>query len=431
MRRLTLVTLVTAMTNVTPLRQGDSPIDPADLPTADDIDAAAARIGDAIMRTPLVEAQKLTEATGANLWMKLETLHYTGAFKERGALNKLLTLSEEERARGVIAASAGNHAQGVAHHARRLGIEATIVMPETTPEVKVRQTRALGANVVLSGHAYDDAYAETMRMAAAENYCVVHPFDDKAVIAGQGTIALEMIEDGPDYDAMVVPIGGGGLISGMALAMKRHKPNVEIIGVQSALFPSMVNAVNGEARVVGGNTLAEGIAVRTPGRVTREVVKAHVDDIVTVDERSLERALSLLMNEQQVLVEGAGAAGLAAVLSNAPRFAGKTVGLVLCGGNIDQRLLSMILMRDLARSGRLARLRIQLLDAPGQLVRVATIIAENDGNVIDVGHHRVYSDLPAKMTCMDVTIDTEGQEHLTRIIANLEAAGYIVEIAAY
>ncbi len=383
------------------------------------------------MRTPLVRAEKLSALTGADIWLKLENLQYTGAFKERGALNKLLLLSAEDRARGVIAASAGNHAQGVAYHARALGVPATIVMPVTTPDVKVRQTRALGAGVVLYGHAFDEASAKAFELRRERDLIFVHPFDDPHVIAGQGTVALEMLEDGPAFDAFVIPIGGGGLISGVALAAKDKSPAMNIIGVQAALFPSMVNALDGGGRVTGGNTLAEGIAVNEAGRLTREIVRAHVDDIVLADERMLERALSMLMNEQKLLVEGAGAAGLAAILAEPGRFKGKTVGLVLCGGNIDARLLSMILMRDLARSGRLARLRVQLLDMPGQLVKVATIIANQDGNVIDVGHHRTYSDLPAKMTCMDVTIDTQGQDHLDRILRNLRDEGYEVEIADY
>lgn len=403
----------------------------AALPTADDVRAAAARIKGRVMRTPLVRAEKLSALAGADLWLKLESLQYTGAFKERGALNKLLTLSDADRKRGVIAASAGNHAQGLARHARALGVPATIVMPETTPDVKVRQTRALDAQVVLAGHTFEEARERADALCAERGLIFVHPFDDAEIIAGQGTIALEMIEDGPRFDVLIAPIGGGGLISGMALAAENASPATRVIGVQSALFPSTKNALDGARRAVGGNTLAEGIAVREAGALTRRIVSRLVDDIVLADERTLERALSLLMNEQKMLVEGAGAAGLAAILADPARFAGKTVGLVLCGGNIDARLLSMILMRDLARSGRLARLRVQLLDIPGQLVRVATIIAEQDGNVIDVGHHRTYSDLPAKMTCMDVTIDTQGQDHLDRIIANLRLGGYEVEIAAY
>ena len=400
-------------------------------PTAQDVAAAAERLKGRVMRTPLVRAAKLSAMTGADIWLKLETLQYTGAFKERGALNKLLLLSDDEKKRGVIAASAGNHAQGVAYHGRTLGIAVTIVMPTTTPDVKVRQTRELGAEVVLAGDDFDDAKAEAHRLREERNLVFVHPFDDPAVIAGQGSIATEMIEDGPHFDAIVVPIGGGGLISGMALATKAASPTTEVIGVQAALFPSMANAIDGGARETGGSTLAEGIAVKEAGAITRKIVQDKVDDIVLVEERALERALSRLIQEQNLLVEGAGAAGLAAVLAEPDRFKGKTVGLVLCGGNVDERLLSMIIMRDLARAGRLARLRVQLLDKPGQLVRVASIIADEDGNVIDVGHHRTYSDLPAKMTCMDVTIDTQGREHLDRIIARLHSAGYPVEIADY
>ncbi len=399
------------------------------LPTRADILAAADRIRGRVVRTPLIRAEKLSALTGADIYLKLESLQFTGAFKERGALNRLLALTPPERARGVIAASAGNHAQGLARHAQQLGVSATIVMPTTTPDIKVRQTRAFDAEVILAGASFEDARETALSLAAAKGFVFVHPFDDADIIAGQGTLALEMLEDGPRFDAMIAPIGGGGLIAGMALALEGA--GVDLVGVEAELFPSMKSALDGEERPVGGNTLAEGIAVKEAGRLTREIVRGRVSDIILVDERLLERSLSMLMNEQKLLVEGAGAAGLAAILKEPARFAGKTVGLVLCGGNIDARLLSMILMRDLARSGRLARLRVELLDMPGQLVRVATIIAEGGGNVIDVGHHRTYSDLPAKMTCMDVTIDTQGQDHLDRIIGALRAAGYQVEIAAY
>ncbi|WP_425410550.1 threonine ammonia-lyase [Hyphococcus sp.] len=406
-------------------------MDSPGLPTAKDVREAAARIVGGVKRTPLVHARKLSALTGADIWLKLENLQYTGAFKERGALNKLMMIPEQDRKRGVIAASAGNHAQGLARHAKALGVPATIVMPVTTPDVKVRQTREHGAEVVLAGHDFDEAKAAVAILQKERGLIFVHPFDDPDVITGQGTIAIEMLEDGPDFDAMVIPIGGGGLIAGMSLAVRDISPKTEIIGVQAALFPSMINALDGGERPTGGNTLAEGIAVKDAGALTRQIVQNNVDDIVTVDERILERALSMLMMEQKLLVEGAGAAGLAALLADPARFVGKTIGLVLCGGNIDARLLSMILMRDLARAGRLARLRVQLLDMPGQLVKVATIIASQDGNVIDVGHHRTYSDLPAKMTCMDVTIDTQGQDHLDRILSNLREEGYEVEIAAY
>ena len=398
-------------------------------PTIDDIRAAQTRIAGRVMRTPFVAAKKLSAMTGVDLWLKLENLQYTGSFKERGALNKLMMMSDTDRARGVIAASAGNHAQGLARHAKALGGVATIVMPTTTPDIKVRQTRELGGDVVLHGLTFDEASAHADALCKERGHIFVHPFDDPAVIAGQGTIALEMIEDGPSLDTIIVPIGGGGLIAGMSLGFAGTGTNV--IGVQASLFPSMANALDGKQREVGGNTLAEGIAVKEAGTLTRQIASDHVSDVVLVEERILERSLSILMNDQKILAEGAGAAGLAAVLSDPDRYKGQSVGLVICGGNIDARLLSMILMRDLARAGRLARLRVSLLDMPGQLVKVASIIASQDGNVIDVGHHRTYSDLPAKMTCMDVTIDTDGQDHLNRIIANLRQEGYEVEIASY
>ncbi|MBI1391452.1 MAG: threonine ammonia-lyase [Alphaproteobacteria bacterium] len=409
---------------------------PGTLPTYEDVIAARDRTAGRIMRPPLIRSEKLSQLTGADIWLKLENLHFTGAFKERGALNKLLTLTAAERSAGVVAASAGNHAQGLAHHASKLGVAATIVMPKTTPEVKVRATRDLGAKVELIGAVYDDAADAAAAICARTGATFVHPFDDAAVIAGQGVIGLEMLEDiaaaGGGLDAIIAPVGGGGLVSGIALAVRgASRETIEVIGVEASLFPSMANALDGGDRPVGGDTLAEGIAVRNVGELTAQIVRQHVDRLIQVDEPSLERSLSLLMNAQKVLVEGAGAAGLAAILSDREQFAGRSVGLVLCGGNIDQRLLSMILMRDLARSGRLARLRVELLDVPGQLVRVASIIAAADGNVIDVGHHRVYSDLPAKMTCMDVTIDTEGRDHLKRILTELEIAGYPVTIADY
>ncbi len=403
----------------------------AQLPSFEDVKAAAERLKGQIIRSPLIRAEKLSAQLGVDIWLKMETMQYTGAFKERGALNKLLLLSDEQKKRGVIASSAGNHAQGVAYNASKLGIKATIVMPKTTPDIKVRQTRALGAEIILTGMTFEEASATAKQLCEEKNLTFVHPFDDVDVIAGQGSLAVEMIEDGPEFDAMVVPVGGGGLIAGMAVAVKNLSPKTRMLGVQAALFPSMANALDGGERAVGGNTLAEGIAVKKAGALTQQIVRAYVDDIILVEERSLERALSLFMNEQKLLVEGAGAAGLAAIMADPDRFKGRTVGLVLCGGNIDARLLSMILMRDLARAGRLARLRISLLDMPGQLMRVATLIAEAEGNVIDVGHHRTYSDLPAKMTFMDVTIDTQGQDHLDRILTNLSNNGYEVELAAY
>ncbi|MCI5046985.1 MAG: threonine ammonia-lyase [Aquisalinus sp.] len=384
-----------------------------------------------VARTPCLKAEKLSLMTGCELFVKYENMQYTGAFKERGALARLLHLTPEEKVRGVIAASAGNHAQGLARHSSLLGITATIVMPQHTPFVKVQQTEQLGANVILHGADFDTADAFAHHRCEEDGSVYVHPFDDPLVMAGQGTIAVEMLEEHPDLDVLVVPIGGGGLLSGMAVAARRLKPEIEIVGVQAALYPSMLNAVKGQQLPVGGNTLAEGIAVREPGQLTRHVIKAHVDDLLTVDERALERALSLYLTVQKTLSEGAGAVGLAAVLAHPDRFQGKRVGTVLCGGNIDTRLLSSILMRDLARQGRVARLRIELLDVPGQLTKVADMIATGGGNVIDVSYHRIFNDLPAKATYLDISVETNDRPHLDKIIENLRAAGLPTVIADY
>ena len=381
--------------------------------------------------TPCLKAEKLSLMTGCELFVKYENMQYTGAFKERGALARLLHLTPEEKVRGVIAASAGNHAQGLARHASLLEISATIVMPQHTPFVKVQQTEQLGANVILHGADFDTADAFAHHKCEEDGSVYVHPFDDPLVMAGQGTVAVEMLEECPDLDVLVVPIGGGGLLSGMAVAARRLKPEIEIIGVQAALYPSMLNAVIGQQLPVGGNTLAEGIAVREPGQLTRQVIEAHVDDLLTVDERALERALSLYLTVQKTLSEGAGAVGLAAVLAHPDRFQGKRVGTVLCGGNIDTRLLSSILMRDLARQGRVARLRIELLDVPGQLTKVADMIATGGGNVIDVSYHRIFNDLPAKATYLDISVETNDRPHLDKIIENLRAAGLPTVIADY
>ncbi|MBD0427381.1 threonine ammonia-lyase [Aquisalinus flavus] len=381
--------------------------------------------------TPCMKAEKLSTLTGCELFVKYENLQYTGAFKERGALAKLLSLTADEKKRGVIAASAGNHAQGVARNAATLGINATIVMPRHTPYVKVQQTEALGANVILDGDDYDSANVVARRKCNEDGLTFVHPFDDPHVIAGQGTIGVEMLEAVPDLDILVVPIGGGGLLSGIAIAARRIKPDIKVIGVQAQLYPSMLNLLKDQDNPVGGMTLAEGIAVREPGKLTRQLIAALVDDIVMVDERALESALSLYLNVQKTLAEGAGAAGLAAILANPEIFAGRKVGTVICGGNIDTRLLSSILMRDIARQGRMARLRIELLDVPGQLTKVADIIAKAGGNVIDVSYHRIFNDLPAKATYLDISVETNDRPHLDRIIENLRAAGLATEIATY
>ena len=388
-----------------------------------------------ILVTPCLPSRKLSELTGCELHLKYENLQYTAAFKERGALAKLLSLTPAEREAGVIAASAGNHAQGLARHAQLLGIDATIVMPEHTPSVKVEATRRFGAEVVLQGDGFEAANAEAGRRVAEAGLTLVHPFDDPHVAAGQGTVAAEMLnqaaEAGREIDTLVVPIGGGGLIAGMAAVAKERRPGIRVIGVQAALYPGMINAVRGSGRPCGGMTLAEGIAVCAPGRLTRAVVADLVDEIVTVEERELERALSLLLTTQKTLAEGAGAAGLAAILSHPSLFRGRTVGSVVCGGNIDTRLLSSILMRDLARGRRLARLRITLMDVPGQLERVSRAIGGAGGNVIDVSYHKTFNDLPAKQTHLDISVEAADGGHMDRIVEALAADGLPVETANY
>ncbi|OGS51429.1 MAG: threonine ammonia-lyase, partial [Erythrobacter sp. RIFCSPHIGHO2_12_FULL_63_10] len=321
--------------------------------TIDDVRAAAKRLAGSIVRTPMMHSITLSKIAGAEIWLKFENLQFTAAYKERGALNALLLLTDEQRARGVIAASAGNHSQGLSYHGTRLGVPVTIVMPRTTPTVKVMQTESVGGKVVLEGESFDEAYAHARKLEQELGLTFVHPFDDPVVAAGQGTVALEMLEDQSDLDCLVTPIGGGGLISGMAVAARAIRPGIEIVGVQARLFPSMYNEIKHEALPCGGDTLAEGIAVKAPGQFTSKVISQLVDDILLVEEEALENAVALLLQIEKTVVEGAGAAGLAAVLSNRERFAGKKVGLVLCGGNIDTRLLANVLLRDLARSGRL------------------------------------------------------------------------------
>ncbi len=394
--------------------------------STEDVRAAHARIRDSIVRTPTLISRTLSEMTGATVYLKFENLQFTAAYKERGALNTLLQLSDEARSKGVIAASAGNHAQGLAYHARRLGIPATIVMPSNTPTVKVVQTESHGATVVLEGETFDAAYAHARVLEAERGFTFVHPFDDPRVIAGQGTVALEMLEDVPGIDLFVTPIGGGGLISGMATVARAADHPIEVVGVEAELFPSMYNRINGTQMACAGDTLAEGIAVKEPGAITSAMVAELVDDIVLVSERSLEEAVSLLLQIEKTVVEGAGAAGLAALLQHRERFAGRTVGVILCGGNIDTRLLANVLLRDLARSGRLARLRIKLRDQPGALYHVAHIFEQQNVNIIEVYHQRVFSSLPAKGLITDIECETRDRAALDRLIASLRDAGYQV-----
>ena len=390
----------------------------------DDVRAAHARIRDAIVRTPTLISKTLSDMTGATVYLKFENLQFTAAYKERGALNTLLQLSPEARAKGVIAASAGNHAQGLAYHANRLGIPATIVMPRTTPTVKVTQTEGHKANVVLEGETFDAAYAHARVLEAECGYTFVHPFDDPRVIAGQGTAAVEMLEDVPTLDTLLIPIGGGGLISGTAVVARAADHPIEIVGVQAELFPSMYNRIRGTNLPCAGDTLAEGIAVKEPGGVTSKMIAELVDDIVLVGERNLEEAVSLLLQIEKTVVEGAGAAGLAALMAYPERFKGRTVGIILCGGNIDTRLLANVLLRDLARSGRLARLRVRLRDQPGALFNVARLFDAQRVNIIEIYHQRIFTSLPAKGLVTDIECEARDRDHLNRLIAALRDGGY-------
>lgn len=391
-----------------------------------DVRAAAERIAGAVVRTPTLRSETLSQITGADIWLKFENQQFTAAYKERGALNALLLMDEDRRRRGVIAASAGNHSQGLSYHGTRLGVPVTIVMPRTTPTVKVMQTESVGGKVVLEGESFDEAYAHARRLEAELGLTFVHPFDDPHVAAGQGTVALEMLEDAPAIETLVVPIGGGGLISGMGTVAKSLDRPVEVIGVQARLFPSMFSRIKGGELPCGGDTLAEGIAVKEPGHFTAQVIERVVDDIVLVDEPDLEKAVSLLLQIEKTVVEGAGAAGLAAVLAHRERFAGKSVGLVLCGGNIDTRLLANVLLRDLARSGRLARLRITLQDRPGALFKVMHEFDRHQVNILEIYHQRIFTNLPAKGLVTDIECEARGPEQLEALVASLRAKGYVV-----
>jgi threonine dehydratase len=365
---------------------------------------------------------------GCTIWLKFENLQFTASFKERGALNRLTALSEAERRRGVIAMSAGNHAQGVAYHAKRLGIRSTIVMPLGTPMVKVENTRRHGAEVLVEGATLEEAAQFAVAEGERRGLVFIHPYDDPWIIAGQGTIALELLEAVPDLDTLVVPIGGGGLISGIAVAAKAIKPTIRIIGVQAALYPSMFNTIKGSSLPMRGDTLAEGIAVKKPGLITTEIVRRLVDNIVLVTEEQIEHAVGLLIGIEKTVVEGAGAAGLAAICAHRQMFTGRRVGLVLCGGNIDTRLLASVLTRELAREGRLSQLTIDLVDQPGQLARVASLLGDAGANIVEVSHQRTFSDLPAKGTLLEVVIETRDRAHLNETVSRLRMAGYEVEI---
>lgn len=395
--------------------------------TVDDVRSAAEAIGREVIRTPLIAAPRLSAGTGATVLLKLENLQHTGSFKDRGALNKLKSLDARQREIGVVAASAGNHAQGVAYHAQRLGMPATIVMPSLTPFNKVQRTESYAAKVVLQGEDLTQAAAHADELARDNGFTVVHPYDDPLIIAGQGTIGLEMLDD-CDLDCLVVPIGGGGLISGIAVAAKAIKPGIEIIGVEADLYPSMKQALAGETPTSAGSTIAEGIAVKQPGQLTRPIIERLVSDILLVSEGSMERAVHELMSTQKLVVEGAGAAGVAAILAHRERFAGRRVGTVICGGNIDDRLLASVLMRGLVREGRLVRLRIGITDAPGTLAKVAGLVGDAGGNIVEVYHHRLFSNVPVKMAEIDVVVETRDLRHVDEVVQHLDSAGFPTQL---
>jgi len=395
--------------------------------TLADIEAARRVVAGHILRTPCLPSPRLSALTGADICVKYENLQATGSFKERGALNKLASLSDAEKKRGVVAMSAGNHAQAVAYHATRLGVASTIVMPQPTPFVKVAATEAHGARVVLHGETVADAEERAMRFVADDGLVLVHPYDDEKVITGQGTIGLELLEDVPDLDILVVPIGGGGLISGIATAAKALKPAIEIIGVEAALYPSMANAVDGGKRPVGGTTIAEGIAVKNVGKLTLPIVKQLVADIALVDEAALERAVNAFLTLQKTMAEGAGAAGLAAVLSEPARFKGRRVGLVLCGGNIDPRVAASIMVRELERDDRIVSYRISIQDRPGTLGLISSLLGRLGANILEVHHRRLFLDMPARGARLDVTVETRDRAHALSVEQALKADGYAVE----
>ncbi|BEP52941.1 threonine ammonia-lyase [Variovorax sp. V35] len=384
---------------------------------------AAARLQGQVLNTPCVESRTLSEIVGAQVFLKFENLQFTSSFKERGACNKLVDLSEGGT-RGVIAMSAGNHAQGVAYHAQRLGLRALIVMPRFTPGVKIERTRGFGAEVVLHGDTLDAARAHALALAEREGLTFVHPYDDEAIIAGQGTIALEMLDAVPDLDTLVVAVGGGGLIAGMAVAAREIKPGIEIVGVQTQRFPAMVNAVKGTHHAQGTSTIAEGIAVGTPGVLTREIIAAKVDDLLLVDEGDIEQGVLMLLEIEKTLVEGAGAAGLAALIRHPERFRGKRVGLVLSGGNIDPLLLAAIIERGMVRAGRLARVRVSARDVPGSLAQITATVAEAGANVDEVHHQRAFTMLAAQNVDVELVLQTRGRAHLASVLSALKDAGF-------
>ena len=394
--------------------------------TANQVRMTAARLGEQIIRTPTLEAPMLSRQLGCNLLLKMECLQHTSSFKARGALNAMLNLSDKQRKNGVITMSAGNHAQAVAYHAERMGIPATIVMPAQTPFAKVARTRAFGANVVLEGRNLNECEGTVNQLIDNHALTLIHPYDNELVMMGQGTAGLEILTDAPDIDILVVPIGGGGLIGGIATIARDMRPNIKIYGVQTELYPTMKLAVTGKTITCGGETLAEGIAVKKPGGVTLPVVQSLVDDILLVTERELEWSVGALIEQQRIVAEGAGAAGIAAILSNPSLFSGKKIGTVICGGNIDPRLLASILNRNMAVDGRIARLRIDISDEPGMLAAITASIGKCGGNIVEIYHQRLFYDVPAKLAKIDAVIETRGPDHVDEIIESLRAAEFQV-----
>jgi threonine dehydratase len=396
--------------------------------TLAEIEAAAEVLRGQVVRTPCLRSARLSEVLNAEITLKLETLQHSSSFKDRGALVKLTSLSEAERRQGVVAMSAGNHAQGVAYHATRLGIPATIVMPKLTPFVKVERTAQFGASVVLEGDSVEEAADYARKLAAQRDLVFIHPYDDPAIIAGQGTIGLEMLEDVPELEVLVVPIGGGGLIAGVATAAKALKPEIEIVGVEAAACPSMYRKRAGLPEAPIRPSIAEGIVVKRPGRLTLPIVKELVGDILLVEEAAIEAAILSLLEVEKLVVEGAGAAGLAAVMAEPSRFAGRRVGLILCGGNIDLRLLSVVILRGLVRSRRLISIQVDVPDAPGNLAKVAALIGEAGGNILEVEHQRAFSPLSIKSSGVDFIIETRNAGHAGDVVTTLRAAGFHVRI---
>lgn len=396
--------------------------------TFKDIENARATLQGNVVRTPLIRAAKLSDMTGADIHVKFENLQVTSSFKDRGAYNKMSSLTDMERTRGVIAMSAGNHAQAVAYHAKRLGIPATIVMPQTTPSTKVERTRAHGAHVILAGETLADSQVTAEALVKDKGFILIHPYDDDKVIAGQGTIAIEMLEDQPDLDCIVVPIGGGGIIGGTAIAAKHIKPAIKVLGVEVKLYPSMYHALRGQPARCGGSTLAEGIAVKNVTERTIAIAKQYVDDVRLVGESDIERAVMAYLTHQKTLAEGAGAAGLAAVLADPAHFRGRKVGLILCGGNIDPRILASVIYRELEREHRIVNLRILIDDRPGVLGRIATLLGQLGANILEVSHRRMFLDVPAKGAELEIMVETRDGPHADEIVARIEAEGFSTRV---